>query len=312
MSTDTEEFLAHYGVLGMKWGVRKDRKREEKADKAWQKDIYSNNGALRVHNAMADIVNSSGALDRLNADPTYKNVDVFRLPNASLTKAYLHEFEQIQSSAAREAVRQVHGVSPSGGYTATVDTTNPKQYTVKVKKSVASHSNAAPLLPELIFELDQDATGRILGVAKIKEDGDDILEQSDEVEEFLAHYGVLGMKWGIRKDARVGPRRLGERTDTGGKRNASTSMFGDAELKQVIDRMKLEQEYARITTPPPSKGKDWVSKTIPTLATLAVTATASHVIGRELNKRLPKGSAQQTQEALKEANKTIERLLTER
>jgi hypothetical protein len=37
MLIDEETYLAHYGILGMKWGVRRDLRRKEKAAKYYKK-----------------------------------------------------------------------------------------------------------------------------------------------------------------------------------------------------------------------------------------------------------------------------------
>lgn len=59
-------------------------------------------------------------------------------------------------------------------------------------------------------------------------------------EEYLIHYGVKGMKWGVRK-----------------KRNSISGM-SDAELQKKINRMNLENQYKNLTSkkkPKSNKGK---------------------------------------------------------
>ena len=59
MSYDLDDIIEHYGVKGMKWGVRKDpdrvssrkqAKMEKKADKKWSKGMTGD----KIHKAMAD------------------------------------------------------------------------------------------------------------------------------------------------------------------------------------------------------------------------------------------------------------------
>jgi len=54
----------------------------------------------------------------------------------------------------------------------------------------------------------------------------------DKGEDFLQHYGKKGMKWGRRKDRK-----------NSSQRNYQTSKLSNSELKAVINRMQLEQQY---------------------------------------------------------------------
>lgn len=60
----------------------------------------------------------------------------------------------------------------------------------------------------------------------------------DEVDNFLAHYGKKGMKWGVRK-ASLSPEHASVKTI----RKSKAKSLSDAELKQAISRMNLEKQY---------------------------------------------------------------------
>lgn len=77
---------------------------------------------------------------------------------------------------------------------------------------------------------------------------------------FLAHYGVKGMKWGVRKDRRggvttTGRRRRGSTAEPQSEdskkaqklKSKSARSLSNAELKALNERLNLEQNYSRMT-----------------------------------------------------------------
>lgn len=83
-------------------------------------------------------------------------------------------------------------------------------------------------------------------------------------EEHLAHYGVKGMKWGVRHDrqrvgrkAREQAKRSPERrqVDSIRKTKKKSRYMTDAELKMAINRLNLETQYNRLSLEVYSPGK---------------------------------------------------------
>lgn len=72
----------------------------------------------------------------------------------------------------------------------------------------------------------------------------------DDVEDFLAHYGVKGMKWGVRK-------KTATRGKKPGTRAYDVTKMSNKDLKKVISRMKLEQEYSTLNKKTQSEGKKY-------------------------------------------------------
>lgn len=91
------------------------------------------------------------------------------------------------------------------------------------------------------------------------------MSPSDPVEQVLEHYGVKGMKWGVRKNDSGGNRlrRLGKPKTASSEDKArsealkarvtkkgSTHALSNDELQALVKRMNLEQQYSRLHTTP--------------------------------------------------------------
>ena len=117
-----------------------------------------------------------------------------------------------------------------------------------------------------------------------------------DIETFLAHHGVKGMKWGVRKkrqsrvdtsavnelarrknqnvgmvdQSTVGPKKTGNpnvampdhstlsKPSGGLVRRPNTAHLTDKQLQDTINRMRLDQQYAELTAPKMSPGKKWI------------------------------------------------------
>jgi hypothetical protein len=120
------------------------------------------------------------------------------------------------------------------------------------------------------------------------------VEITEEIDQTLAHYGVPGMKWGVRKrrdSGHSGPpedvkivSRPGKKVEVSGGRNhpphedakrahavkqkakASTiHSLSNAEIKILVERMRLESDWAKIQAaeaPTKSKGRKFIEDLI--------------------------------------------------
>lgn len=103
-----------------------------------------------------------------------------------------------------------------------------------------------------------------------------------EGETFLEHYGKKGMKWGRRKGKVAGPRPY------------NTKNMSNAELKKVINRMQLEQNYRDLNRKARSSGKKFATeittnqgKKVATQLLTAVTTAGITYGAMKLSPRLP-------------------------
>lgn len=99
----------------------------------------------------------------------------------------------------------------------------------------------------------------------------------------ISHHGIKGMRWGVRRsDAQLArargsepePKNRAERRAADRAKSQSQSKaeaekrLSDAELRRAVERMRLEQEYRRMTAEP--KSKTWRDEGKEFAASLAV------------------------------------------
>ena len=95
---------------------------------------------------------------------------------------------------------------------------------------------------------------------------------SNDIESHLAHYGVLGMKWGVRKDRRTGVRsgspRAGkgrtkrEEREIANRKRASQNRrtLTDADIEKRIKRLEMERKLKMLTDQDIAPGKTFAKK----------------------------------------------------
>ena len=284
--------LSHFGVKGMRWGVRNKVRSagrrvgkaiENQANASFERRAGSVNTFVRVQNRAAQKFNDVD-IPRINNKREYRSANFNQLgSNHKLTKQYEKEMwdafdKRLQESLNREGTNvsgtrryELEGSSdPNGpGWAVKV---------VDVKKAKHAEEDL------LIVKLTRNSKGHITNA----EIGASSMQQSSElVEEFLEHYGVKGMRWGVRKDRStpvtteaVINRGLSRKTKVKAKggqgqdassdaikaaiqkqklKKSGTAALSNQELRELQTRLQLEQSVKQLAAP---AGKKFVAKTL--------------------------------------------------
>ena len=128
--------------------------------------------------------------------------------------------------------------------------------------------------------------------------GVDSVEQSEtDSDSDIMHFGVLGMKWGVRKKKNsVSRKEQKKRANKKISRDYNESDFlrkrnvkslSNAQLKKAITRMQLEQQYKQLSENDKSKFYKFGKKFVNDLMT-STTQTVVNTISKTTKTKLPR------------------------
>ena len=119
----------------------------------------------------------------------------------------------------------------------------------------------------------------------------------------LTHYGILGMKWGVRRtEAQLARARGKSNIDVDdvdeingmhddykkAHRFGRVSYMSDAELKARINRLQMEDQYTKLTAVQKSAGRKFVEDVLTNAAKQTATKYVSKGMDKAVEKMLKK------------------------
>ena len=293
---DVEAFLAHHGVKGMHWGVHRN---------------HDGGGSAPAKGSHAEAKAQKHEAKRKAA---IDQVKYHEHASAELTKEAQRHIEMhndlvkngLKSKAAEEVLgKGADNLSP-GQFFARYGTTKAaalRQVDYQVR---SSHNQLQSLA---------NAHAKRAEKLKKKHDlahGDQIDLESEEelmsLDDALMHFGVKGMKWGVRRGHGT-PRAA----KPGSSPDAATAheikekarvgkgvhVLSNEELQRVNERLNLEQSYSRLTTT--EKGKSDIAKGREFVKT--VVGDAKTVVDAVETGKRAVGTASELNDLIKKAKK---------
>jgi hypothetical protein len=266
----TEELL-HFGVKGMKWGVRRKQKKLDKADARLRKTVSGSRSSAGLRISLHNAVLTRAQVRAGDIDAKSEYQKAFRdgrltNPEDPITKKYLTEQKKAYIDTLNEYASTLQSPSGKLGIKVVgndVDGYGPGAFEVQIVEQKAKHADEAMTY---VVQMSRDESGRVIGFEFV----DTTIQQGEDFTAALVHYGVKGMKWGVRRRQNRSStvtvsksKATGSIKTRGGagrkpsadatkaavsrqiaKKSGHQALSND-ELKQLVERMDLEKRANR-------------------------------------------------------------------
>lgn len=284
------EYLAHFGVIGMKWGVRRYQNPDGTLTEAGKRR-YSDDGGETYGQSKAEAKYDRGRY--LKESGRTRTGEVIR--GAIVSTAIKSVYKQLSNIAVGTITKAVENKTLNEGTGGKIGMA--VAAALKIGRLAANGINwgyRVRNISDMSYVNRSDRQYRNERVKnKILDIGDKVrnVEHGFNDSNYLAHYGIIGMKWGVRRT----PEQLGHRSASSeerrnriirssGSRNTETlrrargediSKLTNQQLQDYNMRLGLERNYAQFTEGRIKSGKDWVWKV---LISGIVVGTATQVV----------------------------------
>ena len=149
-------------------------------------------------------------------------------------------------SELRDAIFRVGSATPNAGESETARRNSVRRHIIRRAKFLKMEA----MIPDT---WNADGSLKQSGIAR-------------QVEDFLAHFGVLGMKWGVRRQSIgvTGARHVSVEAATAKNlqeqvRRSGTQSLSNRDLQTLVTRLNLERQYSQLNQQQVGQGRRFVN-----------------------------------------------------